>query len=149
MTPTEEQLYRNRLAARALSLALEGVGLGPSLVVHPSPDDPAEVRPGVEPGEVLFGDLCSPSASVYLDGARARVIVEHLDDVTAPSHRGEFDPEELGLRPAPGQPDLDAEVDLSGVVEAEGDLLRTAPRRRPPPVARQRRIRVIGRRDRP
>jgi hypothetical protein len=149
-----EQLYPRRLAARALALALDGYGLTP-VARRWNPDSPEELLPGADPDEYVIGDriaehLRRPAARVYLDGARARVIVEHLDDVLRPGHRKEFRPEEIGLYSQPGRPDLDIEVDLTNLIELEGALLRTAPQRLPPPnrpwTSPPRVIRALGRR---
>lgn len=144
-----DQVYPRRLAARALTMALESLGLA-AVAIRWNPDDPEELLPGGDPDEFVIGAPASekPVARVYLEGSRARVIVEHLDDVLRPGHRKEFEPAEIGLHPRPGDPDLATEVDLTPVIETEGDLLRAAPQRLPARHARwttpPRVIRALG-----
>jgi hypothetical protein len=124
-------LHPRRLAARALAMALDGFELG-TVARRFSPDDPTECLPGADPGEIAFGDLrarWAPVAFVYLDGSRARVVIEDIQQVIRPNPRGEVDVEELGIFSRPGRPDVDVTVDLSEMNEREGELLRTAPQR--------------------
>lgn len=126
-----EVLYPRRLAARALALALEGFDLG-SVSRRFSADDPAECLPGPDGDDFVFGDIrdrWEPIATVYLDGTTARVVIPDIDRIIRPNHRGEFEPEEVGIFPAAGRADVDVTVDLSSVIESDGDLLRTAPQR--------------------
>jgi hypothetical protein len=127
---TPENLYPRRLAARALQLVLERYGLG-QMALKFNPDDPTQVLPGAEPGEVrFFADTTLEGhrslARVYLgaDGMSARVVVEQVRDLVRRTHRREFRPAELGIASK-----LDVEVDVAGVVETEGELMRRAPQR--------------------
>lgn len=127
---TPENLYPRRLAARALALVLERYGLG-AMALKFNPDDPTQVLPGTEPGEVLFfADTTLEGhrslAHVYLDayGTTARVVVEDLRALVRRTHRRQFRPAELGLGRG-----LDVEVDVSDVVAGEGELMRRAPQR--------------------
>jgi hypothetical protein len=83
------------------------------------------------PPDSIFGDVGSPVATVYLEGASARVIVEEIEKLIRSPHLRDFEFPHL-----PGRPDVDVTVDLTEVIEAEGELLRTAPQRLTPPHAR-------------
>jgi hypothetical protein len=139
-----EQLYPRRLAYHALTLALGRHELT-SVAVRLNPDD--QCLPGAEEDEFVFGEdirrRWDPLAFVYLDGARARVIVENVERLIRPNHRRDFDAAEVGIFRSPGGPDIDVTVDLAGVIEVEGELLRTAPQRVPPPLSRPRRTPTV------
>lgn len=130
----EDGLYPCRLAARALALVLDRVGLA-QMAVKFNPDDSTQVIGGAELGEIRFfvdatSEHARSLARVFLRGPVARVYVERVRDLVRTNHRRDFRPSELGL-PA----SLDIEVDLAGVIESEGELLRNAP---PRPVQRRR-----------
>jgi len=132
-----EQLYPRRLAYRALSLALDALGMA-GIALKLSPDDPTQALPGNQAGEVvIFEDFAegrgSVIATVLLEGTRGRVTVERLSRLVRRSHLRDFRPEEVGVSPRPDRPDVDVEVDLAEVIEQDGELMRTAPQRRPPP----------------
>jgi hypothetical protein len=141
-------LYPRRLAARALSLVLEHHGIG-NIALKLNPDDPTQALPGHWPGEISFyedfaGGRGRVIASVFIEGTMARVVIERVDAIIRRSHARDFEPQAVGIYPEPGHPDIDAEVDVSGIVELEGDLMRTAPQRILRPASRPRRVpRVI------
>jgi hypothetical protein len=144
-----EVLYLRRLAARALALVLEHHGLS-NIAVKLNPDDPTQALPGVSPGEVLFfEDVCGGRgrviATVFIDGMAARVIADRADALIRRNHVRDFEPAALGIEPMPGRPDIDFEVDLSDVVEREGELLRTQPQRVLPRTSRPRRAPQVKR----
>lgn len=144
---TPEDVFDQRLAVRALDMALDSVGItGPVATVKWNPDDPAQVFPLPE-GEVRFGAFVDrwdlPWAVVRFspDRRRARVIVERVRRLIRTAHLRDFDERAHGIYPSQHQPDLDVEVDLTEVLDREGALLRTAPVRPPSP---RRRHRVFG-----
>jgi hypothetical protein len=130
---TPESLYPRRLAARALALVLEQLGLS-DVSRKFNPDDPTQVLPGAEFGEFRFyedtGRLGHRAiAHVYLDGDRVRVVVESVIEIIRRNHRRDFHPEEIGISPTPARPDIDVEADLGSIADAS-DVMRTAPQRR-------------------
>lgn len=129
-------LYERRIAGRALSMALDGYGLL-DVARKFNADDPAECRPSITKGEFIFGDVEAPVATVYLEGASARVVIEAIDKLVRSSHLRDFEPEAVGIVHLPGRPDVDVTVDLTEVIQADGDLMRTAPQRLTPPSARR------------
>ncbi len=145
-------LFPRRLAGRALAMALDGYSLA-GVSRKFNADDPAECLPGIARDEFVFGDVSgrwAPLATVYLEGASARVIVEDIEKLIRPNHLRDFEPESLGIFHTPGRPDIDVTTDLTEVLEGdEGELLRTAPQRVLPqhmkPSYRPRVIRSTGR----
>lgn len=125
-----EVLYPRRLAGRALALALDGYDLG-SVTRKFTADDPAECLPGIVRGEFVFGEVrerWAPVATVYLEGASARVIIGAVEKLLRPTHL-DTELEEAGIFHLPGRPDIDVTIDLTEVIAADGELLRTAPQR--------------------
>jgi hypothetical protein len=122
-----EVLYPRRLAARALAMVLERYGLG-QMALKFNPDDPTQAFPGAMHGEVRFYEDRErgqrPLAVVVLADSSARVYVERVRDLVRRAHRKTFRPAEVGIASM-----LDVEVDISGIVELEGERLRTAPQR--------------------
>ena len=138
-----ETLYPRRLAARALALVLEHHGLA-GIAIRLNPDDPSQALPGHWPGEVVFyEDVCGGRgkivASVFIEGTNARVVADRVDALIRRNHVRDFEPEAVGIVLEPGVPDIDAEVDLSEIIEREGELLRTQPQRVLPRTSRPRR----------
>lgn len=146
-------LFPRRLAWRALRMVLERFGLE-QMALKLNPDDPTQALPGAGPGEIEFGEDFGRNGSgrvlavVILDGAKARVLVERIERLIRVAHRRGFVPRELGIWQRPGVHDLDVELDLSEVIEVEGQLMRTAKQRVLPPASRPRRpptaIRAFG-----
>ncbi len=152
-TPTPpEQLYPRRLAARALALVLDSYGLT-AVALRFNPDDARECLPGLEEGEVIFGEdivrRWSPLATVFVHGTSARVIVEEVEALIRSNHRRDFEgPESVGIFPRPGCPDIDVTVDIAEVIQRDGELLRTTPQRLSHPASRPLHIpQVLGRSD--
>jgi hypothetical protein len=138
---SSETLYPRRLAARALALVLDHFNLA-SVAVKLNPDDPAQAFPGAVEGEVrLFLDGWDrgqkPVAFVYLEGTRARVVVNRVRELVRPNHRRDFREEEVGIVPGAGEPDIDMDVDLGDVIDTFGEQLRAAPQRVDPRPRRQ------------
>ena len=134
-----ELVFRMRLAERALRLVVDRYGFA-EMAQQFNPDDPNQVVP-VGSGEIRFfvdaeAEGSRSVARVYVDGAIARVQVERVRELVRRSHRKEFREVEHGIAQQ-----LDVEVDMSGVIDAEGDLLRRAP---PRPVLRKRRSAGLG-----
>jgi hypothetical protein len=128
-----ETLYPRRLAVRALDLVLKHFNLG-DVVVRLNPDDPEQAFPGAAEGEVClyldgWGVGKKPIAVVQLDGSRARVVIERVRELVRTNHRKDFRPEEVGIVPAYGEPDVDMDVDLQGEIDLFGDAMRSAPQR--------------------
>jgi hypothetical protein len=138
---TPETLFPRRLAARALDIVLQHFNLS-AVVVKLNPDDPEQAFPGAEPGEVRlyldgWGQGKRPVAIVFLEGTRARVVVERVRELVRRNHRADFVEEDVGIVQFPGEPDIDMEVDVAGVVDDFGQVMRTAPQRVDPrPVRR-------------
>jgi hypothetical protein len=129
-----DTLYPRRLALRALAIVLEHYGVT-DVTVKLNPDDPEQAFPGPSDGEVrLFLDGWDRGqravALVFLQAEKGRVVVERLLDLVRSNHRAEFKPEDIGVFPAPGEPDVDMEVDLSSEIELMGEAMRTVPQRR-------------------
>ena len=147
-----EVLYPRRLAWRALSTVLEQYNLT-GVTLKLNPDDPTQALPGAWPGEIEFyedyrGGAGRVIATVLLDGARARVLVERIDRLVRRNHQAAFVAREVGIAQRRGVPDIDAEVDLVEVIEVDGETMRTARQRVLPPAARPARpvqaIRAFG-----
>lgn len=144
-----EFLYPRRLAHRALGMVFAQLGLE-HRVIRLNPDDPSQALPGAAPGEISFyedfaGGAGAVIATVLLeDSGRARVLVGRVERLIRRNHRKEFRAAEFGIVHHRGAPDIDAEVDLSEVVEVEGPQMRIA-RQRPlvPASSRVRPPRVI------
>jgi hypothetical protein len=139
-----DELFRRRVAHRALVMVLDQYGLT-GITRKFNPDDPAEVFAGLRPGEVAFFEdfrdgIGKALAIVLLDGTRGRVIVDRVERLVRPRRQREFRTEDVGIRHQRGAPDIDVEVGLADLLEAEGELLRSArqrpaaPRSRPGPV---------------
>lgn len=149
-------LYPRRLAYRALRMALDHFHLE-KMALQINPDDPSQALPGHEPGEVWFYEDFARGAGpviavVFLRGAfdapHARVIVERIDRIIRRPHLVGFRPREVGIDRREGYPDVDMNIDLAEVVQVEGERMRTAKQRIPPPHSRPRRaptaIRAFG-----
>ena len=133
-------LYECRLAARALALVLEQFNLR-DVTRKFDADDPSQVFAGMLENEVGFYDdfrsgAARPLAVVVLHGSRARVWVERVEDLVRSNHRKGFQVGELGIVRRANLPDLDVEVDLTEVMETDGELMRTAKRRPSSPASK-------------
>ena len=127
---TPEALFPRRLAARALAMVLERFNLL-GVTVKFNADDPSQVLPGAAHGELWFYDDFRGGAGrilvhVFLEGTRARVVVPSLAHLIRSNHRRDFRPEEVGIFPRRGAPDIDATVDLAEVIDTDGEMMRTA-----------------------
>lgn len=137
-----EVLYPRRLAWRALSVVLDQYNLQ-GITLKLNPNDPAQALPGAGRGEVEFYEDYRQGAgrviaTVLLDGAKARVLVERIDRLVRRNHLAAFVPREVGIVQRRGAPDIDAEVDLSEIIETDGEVLRTVRQRLLPPASRPR-----------
>jgi hypothetical protein len=132
-----DQLFPRRLAYRAFCMALDGLGLD-AIAVKLNPDDPWQVRPTDDlPNEFGMAEHKlmerGPVARVQLlDERRARVTIRNIDACVRHAHLRDFDARSFVNR-RPGFPDVEIEVDLTDVIRAEGDSMRTLPQRRPAP----------------
>lgn len=130
-----EELYPRRLAVRALELVLEQLRMN-EVSLRFNGDDPQQVIPGAE-GTIRFyedggwDEGKRPLAVVRVDLERgtALVVVDRLRELVRRSHRKEFRLEDVGIAPEPGEPDLDMEIDLSGILE-EWESMRRTPQQR-------------------
>jgi hypothetical protein len=130
---TPEMLYPRRLAARALGIVLQHYQVA-DVTVKLNPDDPEQAFPGAAEGEVRlyldgWGQGRRPVAIVFLEGTRARVVVERLRELVRTNHRAAFQEEDVGIVQFPGEPDIDMDVDLSDVIDQFGEALKTAAQR--------------------
>lgn len=140
--PETSLLYECRLAHRALTMVLEQYGLT-DICVRFNPDDPGQVFAGLVPFEVRFYEhfqdgIGKALAVVVLIEADARVVVERIERLVRRHRLPDFRADEVGIFRKPGEADIDVMVDLTEVIETEGETMRTAPRRRFGPHPRPR-----------
>jgi hypothetical protein len=135
--------------SRIVELVLDQFNLR-AMALKLNPDDPSQCLPGNMPGELSFYEDFQQGrgkviATVILAGSAARVIVERAERLIRRNHRVGFRPDEVGIYPRRGGMDLDLVLDLTEVVEIDGEAMRTARQRvlspqsrpyRPPQVIR-------------
>ncbi len=130
------QLYERRLAARALGIVLEHLGMH-EVVLKFNADDPQQVIPGALAGSIRFyedggwdeGRRALAQVDLELEGGKARVQVGRLRELLRRNHRKDFRLEDVGLVPG-DELDLDMEVDLADVIHEFGEAMRVTPAQR-------------------